>query len=155
MTSDQDEGWRDKDEGHKESVNEEKNTSLKNEETVEQTLDQNAEAKVTFGQDEEIPRGSSLNESVFHVNRRNEYPSHEDDRIAYQVFIFVLMDCLHLTNSDGKDALQSNCQPHHQYNQVEGNLHAVKSFTNECPKSKTAQNIQFCYLLQEKRIYMG
>ena len=80
-------------------VNEEKNTSLTNEETIQQTLDQNSEDKVTFRQNEEIPR-SSLNESVFHVNRRNEYPSHEDDRIAYQVFIFVLMDWLHLTNSD-------------------------------------------------------
>ena len=119
LTSDQDEGWKDKDEGHKESVNDEKNTSLKNKETAPQTFDQNAEAKVTFGQNEKIPKGSSLNESVFHVNRRNEYPSHEDDRIAYQVFAFVLMVWLHLTNSDGEDALQSNCQPHHQYNQVE------------------------------------
>ena len=101
LTSDQDEGWKDKDEGHKESVKEEKNTSLKNEETVEQTSDQkNAKARVTFGQDEKIATGSSLNETVFHVNRRNKYPSHEDDRIAYQVFIFVLMDWLHLTNSD-------------------------------------------------------
>ena len=90
LTSDQDEGWKDKDEGHKESVKEEKNTSLKNEETVEQTSDQkNAKARVTFGQDEKIPTGSSLNETVFHVNRRNKYPSHEDDRIAYQVFIFL------------------------------------------------------------------
>ena len=63
--------------------------SVKNEETAEQTWKQNPEARVTFGQDEEIPRGSSLNESVFHVNRRNKYPSHEDDRIAYQVFIFL------------------------------------------------------------------
>ena len=89
LTSDQDEGWRDKDEGHKESVNDEKNTSLKNKETAPQTFDQNAEAKVTFEQEEEITRGSSFNESVFHVNRHNKYPSHEDDRIAYQVFIFV------------------------------------------------------------------
>ena len=35
LTSDQDEGWRDKIEGHKGSVNEEKNTSLKN---VEETF---------------------------------------------------------------------------------------------------------------------
>ena len=45
------------------------------------------------------------------------------------------MDWLHLTNSDGEDALQSNCQPHHKYNQVEGNLNSVKSFTNDCPNS--------------------
>ena len=141
LTSDQDEGWRDKIEGHKGSVNEGKNTSLKNEETVQQTLDQNAEATVTFGQDEEMPIGSSLNESVFHVNRRNKYPSHEDDRIAYQVFIFVLMDWLHLTNSDGEDALQSNCQPHHKYNQVEGNLKLVNFFINDFPNSHKIYNV--------------
>ena len=139
LTSDQDEGWRDKNEGHKESVNEEKNTSLTNEETIQQTLDQNSEDKVTFGQNEEIPR-SSLNESVFHMNRRNKYPSHEDDRIAYQVFIFVLMDWLHLKNSDGEDALQSNCQPHHKYNQVEGNLNGVKFVTNDFPNSHKISN---------------
>ena len=88
LTSEQDKGWR----HEKEVLNEEKNLSLKNEETVQQTLEQNAEARVTIGQEEDIPRGSSLNESVFHVNRRNKYPSHEDDRIASQVYLVCLRD---------------------------------------------------------------
>ena len=50
------------------------------------------------------------------------------------------MDWLHLKNSDGEDALQSNCQPHHKYNQVEGNLNGVKFVTNDFPNSHKISN---------------
>ena len=51
------------------------------------------------------------------------------------------MDWPYLPNSDGEDALQSNCQPHHKYNQVEGNMNSVKFVINDCPNSHKISNL--------------
>ena len=62
---------------------------------------------------------SRINGSVFHVDQSNKYPSHEDDRIAYQVHQKISYFWPPILYSGREEAFQDNGEPDNQCCEIE------------------------------------